>query len=751
MDVTGVLTLLVEGAVLAASVATAVVALVRARGAGWSGAWVAGAFVALALALGAVWGPGLAGWEDPSWVGDTGLILLLAVPFLLLMFTASLRDLPGWLRAGSFLFGFGATLLLAYVDTAWAVLVALVYWTATSSVTVVALWRAGRRQPTVARRRMRLMSLATAALAIALVVAVELGDAAEWVEIGVALLVLASSLTFGLGFAPPVALRLMWRRPEDAHLNAGVMAVMQATSTPAIADALLEPTARIVGGSGAALVDGDGRVMASYGEAPSAGEHVRVDEPDGDTRSRHVVPLSEGQGHLVAWTSPYTPFFGPEELGLLTTMAAFTSLSVERQQRLRVERERRNALARAQQEAELARQEADEANAAKSRFLSRMSHELRTPLNAILGFGQLLEGSQLSEEDQEGVGYIVKAGRHLLALINDVLDLSRIEAGELTVSPEPVHCGELIDDALALLRPSAAARRIELTGPATACDVYVMTDRQRGRQVLLNLLSNAVKYNHDGGSVVVTCTLLPDAMLRVAVRDTGPGIDPARRELLFAPFERLGAETSGIEGTGLGLALSRQLIEQLGGAVGVESTPGRGSTFWIDLPVTDEPAAPAGAPPADVDRAADRDGRVLLLIEDNLANLRLVEAMLRQRPHVTVLPAMQGGLGLELAYNNTPDVIVLDLHLPDMSGREVLTRLKADPRTRDIPVLVATADVDRRRGQALVADGAFAYLTKPLDLQSFLGTVDDALEEAFEVSRGTATVPPDESLAPRAE
>jgi signal transduction histidine kinase/ActR/RegA family two-component response regulator len=529
------------------------------------------------------------------------------------------------------------------------------------------------------------------------------------------------------------------------------MAVMQATSTPAIADALLEPTARIVGGSGAALVDGDGRVMASYGEAPSAGEHVRVDEPDGDTRSRHVVPLSEGQGHLVAWTSPYTPFFGPEELGLLTTMAAFTSLSVERQQRLRVERERRNALARAQQEAELARQEADEANAAKSRFLSRMSHELRTPLNAILGFGQLLEGSQLSEEDQEGVGYIVKAGRHLLALINDVLDLSRIEAGELTVSPEPVHCGELIDDALALLRPSAAARRIELTGPATACDVYVMTDRQRGRQVLLNLLSNAVKYNHDGGSVVVTCTLLPDAMLRVAVRDTGPGIDPARRELLFAPFERLGAETSGIEGTGLGLALSRQLIEQLGGAVGVESTPGRGSTFWIDLPVTDEPAAPAGAPPADVDRAADRDGRVLLLIEDNLANLRLVEAMLRQRPHVTVLPAMQGGLGLELAYNNTPDVIVLDLHLPDMSGREVLTRLKADPRTRDIPVLVATADVDRRRGQALVADGAFAYLTKPLDLQSFLGTVDDALEEAFEVSRGTATVPPDESLAPRAE
>ena len=738
MDVTDALTLIVEGAVLAVFLASVVVALARARGSGGSGAWLAAAFVAVALALGAVWGPELFGWDEPSWVEDTGLILLLAVPFLLLMFTASLRDLPGWMKAGSFLFGFGSVLLLAYVGTTWTVLAALAYWTATSSVTVIELWRAGRGQPTVARRRMRLMSLATAALAVALVVAVELGDASEWVEIGVALLVLVSSLTFALGFAPPVALLLMWRRPEDAHLNAGVMAVMQATSTPEIAEALLEPTTRIVGGSGAALVRGDGRVIASYGEAPSAGEQVLVDQTDGDGRTRHVVPLSEGQGHLVAWTSPYTPFFGPEELGLLTTMAAFTSLSLERQDRLRVERERRNALKRAQKEADLARREADEANAAKSRFLSRMSHELRTPLNAILGFGQLLEGSQLSEEDQEGVGYIVKAGRHLLSLINDVLDLSRIEAGELTVSPEPVHCGELIDDAMALLRPAAAARGIQLTGPDPACDVYVMTDRQRGRQVLLNLLSNAVKYNRDGGSVAVTCTQ-PDGMtLRVAVRDTGPGIDPARRELLFAPFERLGAETSGVEGTGLGLALSRQLIEELGGAMGVESTPGQGSTFWIDLPVTDEPESMADTPPVDLARAADQDGRVLLLVEDNLANLRLVEAMLRQRPHVTVVPAMQGGLGLELAYSNTPDVIVLDLHLPDMSGREVLARLKADLRTRDIPVVVATADADRRRGQELVGDGAFAYLTKPLDLQAFLDTVDAALEEASDVGESAA-------------
>lgn len=751
MDVTGVLTLLVEGAVLAVFLTSAVVALARARGTGWSGAWVAAAFVTVALALAAVWGPELVGWDDPSWVEDTGLILLLAVPFLLLMFTASLRDLPGWVKVGSLAFGFSATLLLAYVDMTWTVLLALAYWTATSSVTVVSLWRAGRGQPSVARRRMRLMSLATAALGIALVVAVELGEAGEWVEIGVALLVLASSLTFALGLAPPVALRLMWRRPEDARLNASVIAVMQATSKPAIAKALLEPTARIVGGSGAALVGGDGRTIASYGQAPSVGEQVLVTERDEAGRTRQVVPLSDGQGHLVAWTSPYTPFFGPEELGLLTTMAAFTSLALERQDRLRIERDRRNALLRAQKEADLARREADEANAAKSRFLSRMSHELRTPLNAILGFGQLLEGSELSEEDREGAGYIVKAGRHLLSLINDVLDLSRIEAGELTVSPEPVHCGELINDAIALMRPAASAREIQLTGPAPACDVYVMTDRQRGRQVLLNLLSNAVKYNYDGGLVAVTCTPLPEAILRISVRDTGPGIDPARRELLFAPFERLGAETSGIEGTGLGLALSRQLIEQLGGTMGVESAPGQGSTFWIDLPMTEEPESPEGAPPVPLDRAADQDGRVLLLIEDNLANLRLVEAMLRQRPHVTVLPAMQGGLGLELAYSNAPDVIVLDLHLPDMSGRDVLTRLKADPRTRDIPVIVATADADRRRGQALVAEGAASCLTKPLDLKSFLETVDAALDGAFESSPTTPTTPPEDSLVPEAD
>jgi signal transduction histidine kinase len=232
-------------------------------------------------------------------------------------------------------------------------------------------------------------------------------------------------------------------------------------------------------------------------------------------------------------------------------------LALERCELLADERAQRTTLEQAQREAERAHEEATRANTAKSEFLSRMSHELRTPLNAILGFGQLLETSTLDADDEEGVKHILKAGRHLLALINDVLDLSRIEAGMLTISLEPVDAGELIRDSLDLIRPLADSRSIRLTVDADGCDSYVMTDRQRCRQVLLNLLSNAVKYNHNVGEVEVRCARVTEETLQVAVRDSGPGIDQARQQRLFEPFQRLGAETTGVEGTGLGLALNQ--------------------------------------------------------------------------------------------------------------------------------------------------------------------------------------------------
>ncbi|MEX2290998.1 MAG: ATP-binding protein, partial [Mycobacteriales bacterium] len=598
------------------------------------------------------------------------------------------------------------------------------------------LWAAGRGQPTVARRRMRLMSAGTGVLALTLLlVGANVGRDAVLLDLTVQAGVLASAIGFGLGFSPPRAIRMSWSQPERDRLQSATMAVLGATTVDDVARALLPPTAAIVGGAGAALVDASGTVSASYGAAPPVGMRLLPEQPSGaDSTPLQIVPLGDGRGDLVVWTSAYTRFFGLEGVGLLSAMAAVAGLALQRCALLAEEREQRVVLERtqreaelAQQEAERARQEATQANLAKSEFLSRMSHEFRTPLNAILGFGQLLELTELNTDDEEAVGHIVKAGRHLLALVNDVLDLSRIEAGAMTISLEPVHTAELLDDAAALIRPLADARSIRLAVSPEHCDAYVHTDRQRCRQILLNLLSNAVKYNHDGGEVQVSCERRAGDLLRVSVRDSGPGIDPARQHRLFEPFERLDAEAAGVEGTGLGLALTRQLVHAMGGQIGVTSATGEGSTFWIDLPITEQPveAIHPAAPPAP--SAGGR--RTLLLVEDNLTNLRLVEAMLRRRPEISVLPAMLGRLALELASQHLPDIVVLDLHLPDLSGRDVLNRLQSDPRTRHIPVVIASADASPNRVRQLREEGAFDYVTKPLDVHRFLEVVDAALEQ----------------------
>ena len=725
-------------AVIALFVLLALVAVVRAPRSGPAGWWAAATFGSMALALLGGWIPETLGLQLPAWLDDLQIVLILAFPYFLLRFTASFRGLPRWLEAAAAVATAGvtvATLVLPSLPETgprptWAsvyVAGALTYWVLLSLVTVVRLWQAGRGEPTVARRRMRLMSAATAVLTIALLMAGQLGDASDVVRLAVQLAAAASAAIFGLGFHPPRALRLAWSRPEHEHLQHGTMMVLRATTAEDVARELLPPTVRVVAGSGAALVDATGRVVAAYGKAPESGtefEPVMAGSPNGP--APEIVPLDEDHGDLVVWTSPYTPFFGREEADLLRSMAAVASLALDRCELLEEERAQRVALERAQQEAELAREEATRANTAKNEFLSRMSHELRTPLNAILGFGQLLETSSLAAQDLEGVRHILSAGRHLLALINDVLDLSSIEAGKLTVSPEPVHAVDLVNDTVALIQPLADSRSIRLAIDVDGCDAWVMTDRQRCRQILLNLLSNAVKYNHDGGAVEVRWARVTEETLRISVRDTGPGIDPTRRARLFEPFDRLGAESSGVEGTGLGLALSKQLAERLGGAIGVDTAPGQGSTFWIDLPVT-EAAPDAGEPQKDTPSSTRTADHTLLLVEDNLANVRVVEAMLRRRPGISVLPAMQGNLAIDFATKHQPDVVVLDLHLPDMSGREVLYRLKADPRTRHIPVIIASADATPGRVGQLREDGAFEYITKPLDLGRFLEVVDAAL------------------------
>ncbi|HEX9712781.1 MAG TPA: ATP-binding protein [Actinomycetota bacterium] len=373
---------------------------------------------------------------------------------------------------------------------------------------------------------------------------------------------------------------------------------------------------------------------------------------------------------------------------------------------------------------------ADRANHAKSEFLSRMSHELRTPLNSILGFGQLLAMNDgLGDEDGDSVRKILSSGRHLLGLIDEVLDVSRIEAGMLDLSLEPVDLEASVRGALDLVKPLAAERSI-----AIECDGgslrgrYVTADARRLSQVLLNLLSNAIKYNVEGGTVTIsaTATATPDA-IALRVGDTGWGIGPDQMTRLFTPFERLGAQRTGVEGTGLGLALSKRLVEAMQGTVDVQSTPGEGSTFTVTLPVAQAPAG-SGEPDRAVAPPEDRsDQRVVLYIEDNLSNLKLVERLVARRSDIRLLSAMQGRLGIELARQHRPDLVLLDLHLPDLSGEEVLERLRSEKATATVPVVAISADATRRRIETLERAGVHAYLSKPFEVGRFMSMLDELL------------------------
>jgi len=374
-------------------------------------------------------------------------------------------------------------------------------------------------------------------------------------------------------------------------------------------------------------------------------------------------------------------------------------------------------------------EEIEQASKAKTEFLSRVSHELRTPLNAILGFGQLLDRQNPTETQRPRIGHILSAGKHLLGLINEVLDISRIEAGKLQLSLEPVCVADALEETLDLLRPLAAERKIEISADTEMdAGVYVMADRQRFKQVLLNLLTNGVKYTPQFGQVTASYRAEGDN-IRVTVSDTGPGIPADKRERLFMPFERLGAEHSNVEGTGLGLALSQRLMHAMGGSIGVDPTAGRGSKFWLELPRTNPPLPKRGLrkKPGET-RVANpiAPKRKVLYIEDNLSNLTLIEELLREEPAIELLTAMQGRVGLELARQHLPDLILLDLHLPDIDGHEVLGQLKALEATREVPVVVISADATASQIDRLMSAGATTYLTKPLDVTEFFRVVDKA-------------------------
>jgi len=388
---------------------------------------------------------------------------------------------------------------------------------------------------------------------------------------------------------------------------------------------------------------------------------------------------------------------------------------------------------------------AEKANRAKTDFLSAMSHELRTPLNAILGFAQLMgTGTPPPTPSQmRNLEQILKAGWYLLELINEILDLALIESGKVTLSREAVSLAEVMLECRAMIEPQAQKRGIGMTFPRFDIPHFVKADRTRVKQVLINLLFNAVKYNKPGGAVAVECILSPPDSIRISVRDTGAGLAPEQLAQLFQPFNRLGREAGAEEGTGIGLVVTKQLVELMGGAIGVDSTVGVGSVFWIDLSLTSAPQLGVReakqAALARPQMAGDTPLRTLLYVEDNPANLELVEQLVARRPDLRLLGAADGSLGIEFARAYQPEVILMDINLPGISGLEAMTILRADPSTAHIPIIALSANaVPHDIAKALDA-GFFNYLTKPIKVNQFMDALDAALK--FSQTAASTTAP----------
>jgi PAS domain S-box-containing protein len=397
----------------------------------------------------------------------------------------------------------------------------------------------------------------------------------------------------------------------------------------------------------------------------------------------------------------------------------------------------RKILDQALQETNLALQgaklTAEKANLAKSDFLSSMSHELRSPLNAILGFAQLMESGTPppTPAQRQSIDQILQAGWYLLVLINEILDLALIESGKLSLSREPVSLTEMLSECRGMIEPSALKNGIGLTFPRFDDAPFIKADRTRVKQVLINLLSNAIKYNRAGGTVEVICTMYDGQRTRIGVHDTGNGLPPEKLAQLFQPFNRLGQESGSEEGTGIGLVVSKRLVELMGGEIGAESTVGVGSVFWIELRSTHAPrlVAPVSEPKAAMPARAHTGAplHTLLCVEDNPANLMLVEKLLERRPDIRLLVAKDGIGGVEMARAARPDVILMDINLPGISGLVALGILAEDAETASIPVIALSANAMPSDIEKGLAAGFFRYLTKPIKVNEFMDTLDSAL------------------------
>ena len=383
-----------------------------------------------------------------------------------------------------------------------------------------------------------------------------------------------------------------------------------------------------------------------------------------------------------------------------------------------------------------AKSAAEKANRAKSDFLSSMSHELRSPLNAILGFAQLMESDSPSPTPSQAtnIKQILQGGWYLLDLIDEILDLAVIESGRLALSLESVSISEVMIECQAMIEPQAQKRGIRMTFPQCSFDNFVKVDRTRFKQVLINLLSNAIKYNRTDGTVVVACATIAPERIRISVTDTGVGLSAEKQAQMFQSFNRLGQEAGAEEGTGIGLVVTKRLVELMGGEIGVESTIGVGSVFWIELTAAASPQSVTGitefTPVVQVHVHNDVPLRTLLYVEDNQANLKLVEQLIARRPDMRLLSAADGHLGVEIARAFLPEVILMDINLPGISGIEAMQILHKDPLTAHIPVVALSANAIPHDIAKGLKAGFFRYLTKPIKVHEFLHTLDEALEFA---------------------
>jgi PAS domain S-box-containing protein len=375
---------------------------------------------------------------------------------------------------------------------------------------------------------------------------------------------------------------------------------------------------------------------------------------------------------------------------------------------------------------------AEKANLAKSEFLSSMSHELRSPLNAILGFAQLMESdpATVTPAQKGSIVEILRAGWYLLELINEILDLAQVESGKLSLSEEPTSLGEVFRECRAMIEPQAQLVGIQMTFPELDEVTFVLADRTRLKQVLINLLSNAVKYNEPEGTVVVDCVAGAPGRIRIRVKDTGAGLSPEKLAQLFQPFNRLGQARGPVQGTGIGLVMAKRLVELMGGVIGVESSVGAGSVFWFELDLVTAPGLKVetdslAVTPHDQD-APGVPPRTLLYVEDNPANLKLVELLIARRPTMRLLSALDGDTGIQVARTKQPEVILMDINLPGISGIEALRILREDPATAHIPVVALSANAMTHDVEMGLEAGFFSYLTKPIKVPKFMETLDEA-------------------------